>query len=171
MMKLRKRRALVLAGSALALTVALSGCSAINSFIGGGTADADRDEETGQVTESANIGIFALKVGDCKLESPSGLLEDADVVPCTEEHDEEVYHEITMPDGEFSEEDVDAAGQECVGDAFTNFVGITWEESTLDVYPINPTKDTWEQLNDRVVQCVISDPAGPLTVSLKGAAR
>lgn len=171
MMKLRKRRALVLAGSALALTVALSGCSTISNLLGGGTADADRDEETGQVTESANIGIFALKVGDCKLESPSGLLEDADVVPCTEEHDEEVYHEITMPDGEFSEEDVDAAGQECVGDAFTNFVGITWEESTLDVYPINPTKDTWEQLNDRVVQCVISDPAGPLTVSLKGAAR
>lgn len=171
MMKLRKRRALVLAGTALALTVALSGCSTISNLLGGGTADANRDEETGQVSESANIGIFALKVGDCKLESPSGLLEDADVVPCTEEHDEEVYHEITMPDGEFSEEDVDAAGQECVGDAFTTFVGVTWDESTLDVYPINPTKDTWEQLNDRVVQCVISDPAGPVTGSLKGAAR
>ncbi|WEK60018.1 MAG: hypothetical protein P0Y60_11785 [Candidatus Microbacterium colombiense] len=171
MMKMRKRRALVLAGSALALTVALSGCSAISSILGGGTADADRDEETGQVTDDANIGIFALKVGDCKLESPDGLLENADVVPCDKEHDEEVYYEITMPDGDFSEEDIDAASYECIGDPFTEFVGIANEESALQVYPITPTKDTWEQLNDRIIQCVILDPAGPVTGSLKDSAR
>ncbi|AXL12370.1 hypothetical protein DXT68_09625 [Microbacterium foliorum] len=171
MMKMRTRRALALAGSAVALSVALTGCSAINGILGGGAGDADRDEETGQVTESSNIDIFALKLGDCKMASASGLIEDADVVPCDQPHDEEVYYEITMKDGEFSEEDVDTASQECIGDAYTSFIGVAYDDSALEVYPITPTQDTWDQLNDRVVQCVVTDPAGQTTGSLKGAAR
>ncbi|MFK0400924.1 hypothetical protein ACIQTT_01200 [Microbacterium sp. NPDC090225] len=171
MMKPRTRRALALTGAAVAVSVALTGCSTINNILGGGSADADRDEETGQVTEGSNIDIFNLKLGDCKMESPSGLIQDADVVPCDEPHDEEVYYEITMADGEFSEADVDAASQECIGDAYTSFVGIAYEESALEVYPITPTQETWDQLDDRIVQCVIIDPAGQTTGSLKGAAR
>lgn len=171
MMKLRTRRALALAGSAVALSVALTGCSALNGILGGGAGDADRDEETGQVTESANIDIFALKVGDCMMEAPSGLLEDIDVVPCAEPHDQEVFYEITMDDGEFSEEAIDAASQECIGDPYTSFVGVAYDASTLEVYPITPTQQTWDELNDRVVQCVISDPAGQIEGSLEGAAR
>ncbi|WP_258184208.1 septum formation family protein [Microbacterium foliorum] len=168
---MRTRRALALAGSAVALSVALTGCSALNGILGGGAGDADRDEETGQVTESANIDIFALKVGDCMMEAPSGLLEDIDVVPCAEPHDQEVFYEITMDDGDFSEEAIDAASQECIGDAYASFVGVAYETSTLEVYPITPTQQTWDELNDRVVQCVISDPAGQIEGSLEGAAR
>ncbi len=171
MMKLRTRRALALAGAAVALSLALSGCSAINSVLGGAPQDAQRDEETGAVTEDDTIDIFALKVGDCKMDSGSELLESADVVPCDQPHDEEVYHEITMPDGEFSDADIETASQECIGEPFTTFVGVAFDASLLEVYPITPTKDTWEKLNDRVVQCVIYDPAGPTTGSLAGAAR
>ncbi|WP_372969453.1 hypothetical protein [Microbacterium sp.] len=171
MMKLRTRRALALAGSAVALSVALTGCSALNGILGGGSGDADRDEDTGQVTESANIDIFSLKLGDCIMESATGLLEDIDVVPCAEAHDQEVYYEITMDDGDFSEEDVDAASQECIGDAYTSFVGVAYDASALNVTTIAPTKDTWEGLNDRVIQCIIFDPAGQTTGSLKGAAK
>ncbi len=170
-MKMRTRRALALAGSAVALSIALTGCSALNGILGSGSGDANRDEESGQVTESANIDIFALKVGDCKMESPSGLIQDADVVPCAEPHDEEVYHEITMDDGEYSEDAINTASEECIGDAYTQFVGVSYDQSTLEVYPITPTKDTWEQLDDRLVQCVIVDPAGQVEGSLKGAAR
>lgn len=171
MMKSRTRRALVLAGSALALTVALSGCSAINDILGGGPADADRDEETGQVTEGANIDIFALKLGDCKTESSTGELTSADVVPCSEPHAEEVFHEITMPDGEFSDDDVNAASEECYGEAFTTFVGLPYEESVLDTVQIVPTQETWDELNDRVVQCLIVEEGGQTVGSLKGVAR
>ena len=170
-MKMRTRRALALAGSAVALSIALTGCSALNGILGSGSGDANRDEESGQVTESANIDIFSLKVGDCKMESPSGLIQDADVVPCAEPHDEEVYHEITMDDGEYSEDAINTASEECIGNAYTQFVGVSYDQSTLEVYPITPTKDTWEQLDDRLVQCVIVDPAGQVEGSLKGAAR
>lgn len=171
MMTLRTRRALALTGTAVAFSVALTGCSALNGILGGGSGDADRDEETGQVTESANIDIFSLKVGDCTMDSPTGLLEDIDVVPCGEPHDQEVYYEITMPDGEFSETDVDTASQECIGDAYTTFVGIGYQDSALDVTTITPTKDTWDQYNDRVIQCIIFDSAGQTTGSLAGTAR
>jgi hypothetical protein len=169
-MELRTRRALALIGSAAALTLALTGCSVLDSVLGSGSGDAQRDED-GQVTESANIDIFSVKLGDCLMDSPSGLLEDADVVPCEESHDTEVYYEITMPDGEFSSTDVDAASQECIGDAFTSFAGISYEETTLGATTISPTQDTWDTLNDRVVQCLVYDPAGPVTGSLAGAAR
>jgi len=169
-MKMRTRRALALIGSAAALSLALTGCSALNSILGSGSGDAQRDED-GNVTESANVGIFSVKLGDCLLGTGSGLLEDADVVPCSESHDEEIFHEITMPDGDFSDEAVDAASAECVGDVFTSFVGVAYDASTLAVTTISPTQETWEQMNDRVIQCVILDPAGPVTGSLAGAAR
>lgn len=171
MMNVRVRRALALAGAAIALSMALSGCATINNLIGGGPGDAERDEETGQVTESANVDVFALKVGDCKMSSATGLIEAVDIVPCDEPHDEEIYHQFEMEDGEFSEDAINTATEGCIGDAYTEFVGVVWDESSLDVYPITPTKDTWEQMNDRVIQCVISDPAGPVEGSLEGAKR
>jgi hypothetical protein len=171
MMKMRTRRALMLAGSAVALAVALSGCSVINGILGSGSGDANRDEESGQVTESANVGVFSVKLGDCMLDTGSGTLTDANILPCSDPHDQEIYYEITMPDGEFSDADIDTATQECVGDAFTTFVGVGFQDSALDVTTLVPTKDSWEQNNDRVIQCIIMDPAGQVTGSLAGAAR
>ena len=171
MMKIRTRRVLVLAGSAVALSVALSGCSAINSILGSGSGDANRDEESGQVTESANVNVFSVKLGDCMLDSGTGSLTNADILPCSEPHDQEVYYEITMPDGEFSDADIDAATQECIGDAYTSFVGVAYDDSELAVTTLVPTKDSWEQNNDRVIQCIIVDPAAQTTGSLAGAAR
>jgi len=171
MMKLRNRRALMLAGTAVALSLALSGCSAINDILGSGSGDADRVEETGQVTESANIDVFSVKLGDCMADTGSGTLTDANVLPCDEPHDLEVFYEIKMDDGDFSEEAIDTASQECIGDAYTTFVGVAYADSALDVTTLTPTKDSWEQNNDRVVQCLIVDPAGQTTGSLQGAAR
>lgn len=171
MMKLRTRRALMLTGSAVALTVALTGCSAINDILGSGSGNANRDENTGQVTESANVDVFAVKLGDCMLETGSGALSNADILPCSDAHDLEVYHEITMPDGEFSDADINTASEECIGDAYTTFVGVGYQDSALDVTMLTPTKESWEGANDRVIQCLIFDPAGQTTGSLAASGR
>ncbi|WP_460795225.1 septum formation family protein [Microbacterium sp. GXF0217] len=171
MMKLRKRRALALAGSAVALSIALTGCSAITSVFSG---DAPRDEETGEVTEESNIDIFALKVGDCMPASDAtGEMQDADVVPCTEPHADEIFYEFELPEGEFpSDTDIQSAVEtECVP-AFGDFVGLAYADSTLDFWWISPTAESWDQADDRLVQCAIYDPADDaLVVSLEGAAR
>ena len=169
MTTMRTRRALMLAGSAVALTVALTGCSAINGILGNG--DADRDEETGQVTESSNVGVFAVKLGDCMMDTGTGVLTDANILPCDEPHDQEVYYEITMDDGDYAEDNINAASEECIGDAYTSFVGVAYQDSALDVTTLTPTKESWEQANDRVIQCIIFDPAGQTERSLAGAGR
>ena len=63
MMKTGAKRTLALAGSAVVLSLALSGCSVLNGVLGGGN-DAPRDEDD-QVIEETSIDVFALKVGDC----------------------------------------------------------------------------------------------------------
>ncbi len=172
MMKLRTRRSLAIAGSALALGLALSGCSALNNIIGGSN-DAPRDDDTGEVTEDANIDIFSLKVGDCMpATDASGAVQDTDVVTCDTPHADEVYYEFELPDGDFPGDTAieTAAGENCVP-AFTDFVGLSYDESTLDFWYYSPTQESWESANDRLVQCIITDPAGDVTGSLAGAAR
>lgn len=172
MIKLRTRRALAFTGSAIALTVALSGCSALGNLVGGGN-DAPRDDETGEVTEESNIDIFSLKVGDCMPTSEdSGEMSEADVVPCDQPHADEIFYEFELADGEFpGEDEIQAEVEaECIP-AFDEFVGLSYDESSLDFWWISPTEQSWDQANDRLVQCAIYDPAGDVTGSLKGAAR
>lgn len=158
MMKMRTKRTLALAGTAVALSIALSGCSALNGIMGGGN-DAQRDEDD-NVTEEANIDVFSLKVGDCMPASDStGEITDVDVVPCSEPHTDEVFFEFELADGDLPSDDEIMAEveAECVP-AFTEFVGIDYYESTLDFWWMTPTEDTWTQANDRLVQCIIYQP-------------
>ncbi len=169
-MTIRTRRTLAISGAALALTVSLSGCSFIQGLTGGN--DANRDEQ-GNVQEQDNIDIFSLKLGDCKMaDDTTGEIQDADVVPCDQPHDEEVFFEYTMDDGEFDAAAIQTAGEEvCYGQNFTDFVGIPWDDSTLDVWYLSPTEQTWNQMNDRLIQCIISDPAGQTTGTLKDSKK
>ncbi len=170
MMKMRTRRVLAVAGSAAALSLALSGCSVLNGIIGGG--DAQRDDD-GNVTEESNIDIFSLKVGDCLPESSmsGGETSDTDVVPCSDSHAYEVYYEFDLADGEFPGSDAIQAEveAECLP-AFTDFIGLEYASSTLDITWYEPTTESWDA-NDRLVQCLVYDPAGDVEGSLEGAAR
>ncbi|MGB4136634.1 MAG: septum formation family protein [Microbacterium sp.] len=164
-------RTVIGTGSAVLLAIALSGCS---SLLPGGN-DAQRDEE-GAVTEDAKIDVFKLKVGDCipmseADASDSEEFSDIDVVPCDKEHALEVFYEYKLPDGDFpGMEAIDADAAEKCEPEFTSFVGLEPEaDSTLGFTYYSPTQDGWEQLNDRVIQCVLGSLDGSsLTGSMKG---
>lgn len=106
------------------------------------------------------------------MEDVAGEIQDTDVVPCSEPHDEEVYFEFELEGDEFpGGEAIDAEGEAQCLPAFEDYVGIDFQSSTLSLFWITPTQDTWEQLNDRVVQCVLYHYEGEqLTGSMKGAA-
>ena len=54
---------------------------------------------------------------------------------------------------------------------FATFVGLAYEESALDYWPMYPTAGSWEN-GDREVLCIAWDPSGAkLTGTLAGAAR
>ncbi|MFG6446520.1 septum formation family protein [Microbacterium sp. P07] len=159
------------AAIALASVVALGGCSAIQGLIGGGDPVA-RDAETQEVTEAGTADVFSLQVGDCMDEPDAEEVTEVPAVPCSEPHDDEIYYEFTMPDGEFpGEEAITAAADAECAPQFDTFVGLAYAESVLDWYPYTPTEGSWTEGGDRVVQCVIYEPNVRTVGSLEGVAR
>lgn len=161
-------RPVALAASTLAAAVLLSGCSIPANVFSG---DAERNEK-GAVTADSKIDIFELKVGDCKLadDASSTELSDTNVVPCDDPHDEEIFYEFDLPEGEFPAADVvEKTVWETCDPQFEAFVGLSEADSTLTYAYFSPTKDGWEQLDDRTIQCVLfSEEGTPLEGSAKG---
>ncbi len=164
------RRHLAAAALVLSAALALTGCSAITAITGlfGG---ATRDD-SGVITEGGDVDIFTIAVGDCLGQAPDGEVSSVAAVPCAEEHDGEVFHDFTLPDGDFpGEEAMESAAFDGCDAQFAPFVGASYEESTLDYMYYAPTEDSWNTYSDRVISCVLVDPAGPVTGSLQGAGR
>ncbi len=64
---------------------------------------------------------------------------------------------------------LEAATDQCLK-RFEKFVGRSYDESVLDVFPIYPTNDSWSQLNDREVLCAIYHiDLKKITGSMKGS--
>ncbi|QMU98331.1 hypothetical protein FVO59_14930 [Microbacterium esteraromaticum] len=160
-------RPLALAGSTIAVALVLTGCSIPTNVFSG---DAERDE-AGQVTSESNIDIFELKVGDCKLadDATSTELSDTNVVRCSDPHDEEIFYEFDLPDGDFPAADaVEQTVWETCDPQFEAFVGISELDSALTYAYFSPTQDGWERLGDRTIQCVLYSEDG---TQLEGSAK
>jgi hypothetical protein len=95
---------------------------------------------------------------------------------CVEEHALEVFEVTDAPYAEFSEypgEQVitDLAFRHCL-DGFEEFVGTTYEESTLDVWALYPTEGSWNLNSDREVVCMVGAFDQTLTTgTLQGSGR
>lgn len=170
----RTRARLSLAALVVTGAVTLSGCSILDQFAPASVPA--RDAATGEVTQQTdNADVFQVRVGDClntgALDA-STEITDVPVVPCAEPHDDEVYHAFELADGEFPGEDAILAEADatCVAQ-FAEFIGLAYEQSTLDYWPMYPTEGSWEN-GDREVLCIAWDPAGEkVTGTLAGAAR
>jgi len=148
----------------------LGGCAQITDLIGGGP-QATRDADSGEVTGGGQIDVFTLSVGDCLNDQSAEEVYDVPVVPCDQPHDYEVYYDFAVPDGDFVEDDVTAAADDGCYGAFTEFVGMSYEESALDFTYFTPTQQSWDEGGDRIVSCMIADPSSQTTGSLAGVAR
>ena len=150
--------------------VALSGCGVLDDLTSGG--EPERDEQ-GSVTEAATDDVLALKVGDCLDSTDLGeTVEEVPFVPCGEAHDSEVYASTELADGDYPGEKVIEKTSDafCYG-RFASFVGLDYESSALDYYPLYPVEDGWNFIDDREVLCVIIDLDGDVTGTLQSAAR
>ena len=154
------------------LLVALAGVSGCGVL--GETAEPAVRDESGEITESSEADVFSLQVGDCLNETTTE--ETAEVtsvptVPCGDPHDSEAYAATDMPDGDYPGDQavIDASDAFCY-EQFATFVGLSYDESVYGYTGFFPTKDTWEQLDDRTLQCIVSSEE-PVTDSLKGVAE
>ncbi len=162
---------LLAVASAGVIASLLAGCSILQSLTGGG--DATRDE-TGQVVEGNDASdVFLMRVGDCLNDSSSGSeVSQVPIVPCAEPHDSEIYSELRLSGSEFpGDASIEEQADEHCYTAFGEFVGLDYDSSELYFSYYMPTEGSWTQNNDRLVSCVIMDPAGQTTGTLQGAAR
>jgi hypothetical protein len=127
----------------------------------GGTGDGD------------DTDVFDLTVGDCFDEWSGDTVYEVPVVDCAAPHDWEVYYDFEVPDtadGDFpGEEAVDAVADSGCIEAFETFLGVAYDDTVYDYNYLVPTEDSWTGSDDRLISCVIGDPAGPVTGSLEGA--
>ncbi|MCR2786070.1 MULTISPECIES: septum formation family protein [unclassified Microbacterium] len=155
--------------------MALSGCGSAQFPTQG--AEPERDESSGEITESNDsVDVFSIRVGDCLNTSEltgETEVESVPVVPCDEEHEDEVYYgfDTTTAGSEFPGEEALAAeaDETCIAE-FAGFVGVSYEESALEYWPMYPSEGSWAG-DDREILCMVYDPAGMVTGTLAGAAR
>lgn len=176
----RPARALAATAAVAVSLTMLTGCGALDDLMSGG--EPPRDEPGGEITASAEADAFEILQGDCiDLGALAGYddhgegeeyeVESVPVVPCAEPHTGEVYAELVMEGDEFPGEKGMAKTFEdwCYAE-FEKFVGVSYDESVYSFTGFYPTKDTWELLDDRTLQCIVSSEE-PVTGTLKDALR
>ena len=141
--------------------------------VGGFIFNASRSD-SGEITKSGDLAATDLRIGDCfDLKDPEAdEIGDVTAVPCTTEHEYEMFLIGTMPEGPFPSDDgfVDWLDTNCVP-AFGSYVGLAYEESELDIFWLQPTSEAWAD-GDRSIQCAVYHPRiHRLTESLKGSAQ
>jgi hypothetical protein len=140
------------------------------------SSDPDRDEETGAIVEEGDLSVFSVRVRDCfdrPDEGDTGVAELA-ARPCEELHDGEAFAVFDAP----GDDDAPFPGvasleaivaEECIGSRFEQYVDSSYAESKYFATAITPTEDTWEDRDDREIICVLFDPTGPITGSVRGS--
>jgi len=153
-----------------AATVALSGCSILNSLTGGGQPTRD---ETGEVVEGNEAtDVFTLQVGDCLNDATAAETVDTiPTVPCSEPHDSEIYASIIMSGDVYPGDDavIAEADAACL-DAYAGFAGVAYADSVYYYSYYFPTEGSWSG-GDREILCTIYDQAGKITGSLQNIGR
>jgi hypothetical protein len=177
--------ALVVAGIAGAVFVAMGGgdddsaqtvTTRASGDIGGGVdpnaGAGDGGTTLDPSTGGESVDVFTIREGDCLNNPPEGdTVSQATVVACEAPHDVEAYAVFDIQYDDFPGEDAlltDVDGG-CAS-RFTEFIGIEYPASTLSTFYFYPTAESWDQ-GDREVTCMVGDPAGQTTGTLRGAAR
>jgi Septum formation len=158
-----------LLGSALLTAILIAGGACSGDDDDGDAGGEGTSETTSPEAEEATV--FTLEDGDCLASDPGvqGEVSEVPKVDCEEPHFTEVFHTYTidasgMPSAAEME---DIVQDQCLSE-FESFVGMPYEESSLEVTWLEPTAESWER-GDRELVCMITDPAGETTGSLEGA--
>lgn len=137
------------------------------------TDDPIETEDTPEQVDPEDTDVFSLRVGDClnEMDSTEDAVSEVPKIDCEEPHDFEVFHtsDLSGDDTFPGEEEVAGLADDACLDAFEGFVGVDWEESTLEYTTLFPTAEGWEDHDDREALCMVLDPAGQTEGTLENA--
>ena len=120
--------------------------------------DVERDE-TGAIVDAGTVDVFQIRAGDC-FDDSMGFGDEVSSlpgVPCSEPHDNEAYAVFELAASSYTDEESmwELAHQSCM-ERFEAFVGRDYESSSLDIFALYPTAESWAN-NDREVVCAVYD--------------
>jgi hypothetical protein len=128
----------------------------------------------GMLLAACSQSVFSMEVGLCFNDEADAADEVSSVpdVPCEEPHDNEVFALIQYTGETFPGPDAMQAEAVdlCIGE-FEGYVGLPYEESELDVYPLVPTQASWDGGDREIVCALYALDLSQLTGSMKGSAR
>lgn len=153
----------------------IAGVAVVAAAVFGGANAFDDNtvrDESGVIVEGGGLGAFAMRVGDCVNLPDNPLIASLEAVPCADPHDAEVYALFDLADGGYPGENTvsDASIDGCL-DRFEGFVGTPYEFSELDIYWLEPTEDSWNELDDREVVCTVVNLDGSKLTGSMGGSR
>lgn len=125
------------------------------------TAAPTPESDTPEVQGPDNTGIMFVEVGDCLAEDLADApdrVEKAGIVPCDTPHRSELYHREELSGSSYpGESEVqDQANEICI-DQFETFVGLSFESSELNIIPLYPIAEGWDN-GDHAVDCYVTAP-------------
>jgi len=192
------RRRAVFAAFVVAAAMAplLSGCTQVVAVVAGtilevrgGASSPERPAEAETEAEDVDndIAFEYLRVGDCFDDPNEYGAYDGEgawtmlLIPCEEPHWYELYAKSDLgmshfpdamsPRAQFPGDDaVSDAAEEICYDAFADYVGGSYEDSTLDFWYYLPTAESWAH-GDRIARCVIGLEDGTIEGSAAGSGR
>ena len=132
-------------------------------------------DDSGGVTRAQQASVPELQTGDCFNDpEPDQLdaIDEVEVLPCDQPHDNEIFYSFTLAEGAMPAQDeiFDLSASQCLP-AFDAFVGIEFELSEMDVFPLTPTVEQWDA-GHRTIHCVLFNlDLSELVGSARGAAR
>jgi hypothetical protein len=117
--------------------------------------------ESGEIVESGELGVFSLEVGDCLngLDWTQETVSSGLGVPCSEQHNYEVFYETFYEGMTLSE--IQRASSEACEANFESYVGSPYEASSLYFTALTPTQESYEA-GDREVTCLLHNEAETL---------
>jgi hypothetical protein len=132
-----------------------------------------RHNDAGQIQSAGKVDITDLRVGDCYDADKTDEISEVTGRPCSETHEYELFaivqdteHDAYPGDAGFD----DLVARRCLPE-FEVWVGKSLDSSTLDIFYVIPSEDSWGQ-GDRSVACAVYDRANSkLTGSVKGSRR
>ena len=100
--------------------------------------------------------VFTLEVGTCFDDVDEAQISSVPEVDCSEPHDNEVFavFDYTASDSFPGAETMNQAAHELCVAEFEAYVGLSYVESELNVFPITPTDGSWDT-GDREIICAL----------------
>lgn len=143
-----------------------SGCSLFPSD------EPERNAE-GTVNAEAETDTSSLVVGDCIDDPGMQDVSDITILPCSEPHSFESIASSQMPDGEYpGEAAANTAASDFCAKEFSEFVGVDFEESVLELLFFYPVEESWTTAGDREILCFVAEEGEvPVTGTFRGAGR